>query len=83
MNNKIFISPTELLYDSFKLGVKILESAFVPDYIVAIWRGGTPVGIAVQELLDYAGTRTDHIAIRTSYYLGIDRVAVWRFAQPY
>ena len=75
LNKKRYISPTELLYDSFKLGVQILQSDFVPDYIVAIWRGGTPVGIAVQELLDYAGIRTDHIAIRTSYYLGIDRVA--------
>ena len=57
---KIFIQPTELLHDSFRLGVKILESGYVPDYIVAIWRGGTPIGIAVQELLDYAGVETDH-----------------------
>ena len=75
MDEKIYINASELLVDSFQLGAKILESGFVPDYIVAIWRGGTPVGIAVQELLDYAGIKTDHIAIRTSYYLGIERVA--------
>ena len=46
---KIFIQPAELLHDSFRLGVKILESEFLPDYIVAIWRGGTPIGIAIQE----------------------------------
>ena len=72
---KIFIQPAELLHDSFRLGVKILESGFLPDYIVAIWRGGTPIGIAVQELLDYAGVETDHIAIRTSYYTGIEKTS--------
>ena len=38
-------------------------------------QGGTPVGIAVQELLDYAGIATDHVAIRTSYYQGIESTA--------
>ena len=33
------------------------------------------MGIAVQELMSYAGLHTDHIAIRTSYYQGIDKVA--------
>ena len=34
---------------------------------MGLWRGGSAVGIAVQEGLDYFGTKTDHIAIRTSY----------------
>lgn len=70
---KIYITAEELLRDSFALGLKVLESGFLPDFIVAVWRGGTPVGIAVQELLKYAGVETDHIAIRTSYYHGIDQ----------
>ena len=70
-DEKIFISAEELLRDSFLLANKILESGFRPDYIVGIWRGGTPVGIAVQEFLDYAGVEPDHIAIRTSHYTGI------------
>ena len=40
--------------------------------IIAIWRGGTPVGLAVQEILDYCGMESDHIAIRTSSYVGVD-----------
>ncbi|MDP5065150.1 MAG: hypoxanthine phosphoribosyltransferase, partial [Haliea sp.] len=36
-----------------------------------VWRGGAPVGIAVQELLDVLGVEADHIAIRTSSYTGI------------
>jgi len=72
-DEKIFITAQELLRDSFLLASDILQSGFRPDYIVGIWRGGTPVGIAVQEFLDYAGVETDHIAIRTSHYTGIDQ----------
>jgi len=70
---KTYITPQQLLDDSIKLGLKILESGFEPKFIVAIWRGGTPVGIAVQELLDHFGIKADHIAIRTSAYKEINR----------
>ena len=69
---KQYISAGQLLDDSFRLGVQILESGFRPHFIVGIWRGGAPVGITVQELLDFFGIHTDHIAIRTSFYKGID-----------
>ena len=72
-SKKIYISAQSLLEDSFRLGMQILESGFRPSFIVGIWRGGTPVGIAVQELLDYFGIETDHIAIRTSFYKGIEQ----------
>ncbi len=75
-NEKTFITAAELLRDSFLLASNILQSGFRPDYIVGIWRGGTPVGIAVQEFLDYAGVETDHIAIRTSHYTGIDQTTL-------
>jgi hypoxanthine phosphoribosyltransferase len=72
---KKFISAQELFEDSIRLGIKILDSGFKPHFIMGIWRGGTPVGITVQESLDYFGIKTDHIAIRTSYYTGIDKRA--------
>ena len=75
-DEKIFITAAELLRDSFLLASNLLQSGFRPDYIVGIWRGGTPVGIAVQEFLDYAGVETDHIAIRTSHYTGIDQTTL-------
>ncbi len=37
-----------------------------------MWRGGAPIGIAVQEVLEYHSIHADHIAIRTSSYSGID-----------
>ena len=54
------------------IGLEILESGYEPTLIIAIWRGGTPVGMAVQEILAYCGVAADHIAIRTSSYTGVD-----------
>mgnify|MGYP001182814153 FL=1 len=69
---KKYITADELLLDSFRLGVMIHNSGFKPDFIVGVWRGGTPVGIAIQEIMAYLGNESDHIAIRTSSYIGID-----------
>jgi uncharacterized protein len=72
---RLYITADELLADSWRLALKVLDSGYRPTYIVGIWRGGTPVGIAVQELLDFCGVRTDHIAIRTSLYTGLATTA--------
>jgi hypoxanthine phosphoribosyltransferase len=73
MVEKKYIQAQELLEDSFRLGIQILKDKFRPNFIVGIWRGGTPVGIVVQELLDYFGIETDHISIRTSAYEAINQ----------
>jgi hypoxanthine phosphoribosyltransferase len=65
--NKRIVAANDLLRDSFKLAADVYESGFRPDFLVGLWRGGSAVGIAVQEGLDYFGVPTDHIAIRTSY----------------
>lgn len=65
--DKLFIDEETLLNDSYRLAVKIYETDFRPDFIVGVWRGGSTVGIYVQECLQYLGVETDHIAIRTSY----------------
>ena len=72
-DSKVYISAQQLLEDSLELGRQIIADGFRPNYIVGVWRGGTPVGIMVQELLDFYGVETDHIAIRTSSYAGMDR----------
>ena len=71
MTEKHFITAETLLEDSYQLGAQILKSQFRPDFIVGIWRGGAPVGIAVQEMLEYFGVTTDHISVRTSLYKGV------------
>ena len=70
---KRFISAQELLEDSFKVAAKVYEYGFRPQFIVGIWRGGAPIGIAVQEYFDFKKVETDHIAVRTSSYYGINQ----------
>ena len=72
MSEKTYLDAQTLLEDSFKLAAEIYQSGFRPTFIVAVWRGGAPIGIAVQEYFAYQGVATDHIAIRTSAYHGID-----------
>jgi hypoxanthine phosphoribosyltransferase len=72
MSEKQYISAQQLLEDSFRLGGDIIRDGFRPTIMIAIWRGGVPMGIAIQELLTWYGIDTDHIAIRTSSYSGID-----------
>jgi len=64
---KKLVAADDLLIDSFRLAAMISDAGFRPDFLVGLWRGGSAVGIAVQEGLDYLGIKTDHIAIRTSY----------------
>ena len=70
---KLFINSSELLEDAFKIAWSVYESDYRPNYIIGVWRGGAPVGIAVQEFLDFLGVQSDHIAIRTSSYTGINK----------
>ena len=64
---KLFIHEEEHLLDAYRLGVSVFNSGFRPTFIVGLWRGGSSVGIAVQECLQYLGVEADHISIRTSY----------------
>ena len=72
VSEKVFIDADELLLDSYRLAAQVIQADFKPSFMIAIWRGGAPIGIAVQEFLQYRGIESDHIAIRTSSYHGID-----------
>jgi hypoxanthine phosphoribosyltransferase len=70
---KEFITADVLLRDSLALGMQIVRSGFRPTILVGVWRGGAPIGIAVQEVLEFHGVDCDHLAVRTSSYTGIDQ----------
>jgi uncharacterized protein len=65
---KLFISAESLLRDSIALGMQVVRSGYRPTFLVGVWRGGAPIGISVQEVLEYHGVECDHISIRTSSY---------------
>ena len=67
MPEKTFIQEQDLVEDAFRLGVQIFNDGFRPTFVVGLWRGGSAVGIYVQECLQYLGVETNHIALRTSY----------------
>jgi len=74
MIEKEYLSAHGLLEDSYKVAAQVLKSGFKPTFMIAVWRGGAPIGIAVQEFLAFHGVETDNIAIRTSSYSsGIDQ----------
>jgi uncharacterized protein len=69
---KTCISADQLLRESFSLAVLILQSGFRPDIVVGVWRGGTPIAIAVHEAFQYAGHDCRHLPIQASSYKGIN-----------
>jgi hypoxanthine phosphoribosyltransferase len=72
---KRYLSAEQLLQDSFALAIQVATSGFVPELIVGIWRGGAPVAIVMQEVLEFAGIACNHLAIRTSSYADIGKRA--------
>ena len=71
MSDKIYISANEYLRDSFRLARKILDSGWLPDDLIALWRGGAPVGVSVHEFLHYHGLRPRHRVLKCQSYTGI------------
>lgn len=70
---KTCISADQLLRDSFALALLVLRSGYTPDLIVGVWRGGTPVAIAIHEAFEFTGKSCDHLSIRLSSYTGINQ----------
>ena len=71
MVEKAFIRADDLVRDSFELARRIYDSGFVPDVLLVLWRGGTPVGIVIHEFLLYKGIDTYHTALKAESYVGI------------
>ncbi len=51
VSEKVFIDADELLLDSYRLAAQVIRANFEPSFMIAIWRGGAPIGIAVQEFM--------------------------------
>jgi len=71
MTSKTYISANDYLRDSFRLARQILDSGWTPDDLIALWRGGAPVGVSVHEFLYYHGLRPRHRVLKCQSYVGI------------
>jgi hypoxanthine phosphoribosyltransferase len=72
-SEKLYVDANSLLSDSMRLARKVWDSGFRPDRIVALWRGGTPVGIAVHEFLKVKGAKMEHMAIKAQSYIKFEQ----------
>lgn len=72
MSKKRYLSAGSLLDDAVCLALQILDDGYIPDLLLGVWRGGTPVAISVHETLSACGHRVAHTAIGASSYSGID-----------
>ena len=71
MADKTYLSANEVTRDSFLLAHQVFLSGYRPDVIIALWRGGTPIGVAVQEYLAMRGVKAYHTAVKVTSYTGI------------
>ena len=68
---KTYLSAVDYQLESFKLGRMIIDSGWEPDDLIALWRGGAPVGVIVHEFLHYHGFRPRHRILKCHSYTGI------------
>lgn len=78
-SSKIYLSANEYLQDSWRLARMVLDSDWVPDYILALWRGGAPVGMAIHEFFVYHGIKLRHQIIKCHSYTGLNTTHEVRF----
>ncbi len=70
---KIFIDARTLMLESVRLAREIWNDGFRPDFLVGIWRGGTPPGILIHEYFRLRGVDPYHTTIKTQSYQGMQR----------
>ncbi|MDD4103093.1 MAG: phosphoribosyltransferase family protein [Kiritimatiellae bacterium] len=73
MPEKLYISANDYLRDTFRLARMVLDSGWLPDDLIALWRGGAPVGVSVHEFLYYHGLRPRHRVLKCQSYTGIQK----------
>lgn len=75
MIHKTYVSANEYLRDGWRLARQVLDSGWLPDDLIALWRGGAPVGVTVHEFLHYHGLRPRHRVLKCQSYTGIQERA--------
>ena len=71
LNEKHYLSADEYLRDTWRLAAAVKKSGWRPDILIALWRGGAPVGVAVHEYLQVTGWSVRHIPLKCASYTAI------------
>lgn len=70
---KKHLTADAFLADSWRLAAKVRASGWRPDVLIALWRGGAAVGVAVHEFLKASGWDVRHFPLKCKSYTGIGR----------
>ena len=68
---KRYLSANDYLHDTWKLAASVRASGWKPDILIALWRGGAPVGVALHEFFKVAGWPVQHIPLKCASYTGV------------
>ena len=71
LNDKHYLSADEYLRDSWRLAADVRKSGWKPDILIALWRGGAAVGVALHEYFKVSGWSVQHIPLKCASYTGI------------
>ena len=71
LDDKHYLSADEYLRDAWRLAAAVKASGWRPDVLVALWRGGAPVGVALHEYFKASGWEVKHIPLKCASYTGI------------
>ena len=71
MEEKKYLSADEFLHDSWRLAASVMDSGWRPDLLIALWRGGAPVGVAIHEFFKASGWDVRHVPLKCASYTGI------------
>lgn len=66
-----YLSANDYQSDMWRLAAAVRKSGWKPDILVALWRGGAPVGISVHEFFKATGWNIQHIPLKAVSYSGI------------
>jgi len=73
LNDKHYLSAEEFLHDSWRLAASVVKSGWKPDVLIALWRGGAPVGVAVHEYFLSLGWPVNAVPLKCSSYTGMGK----------
>lgn len=68
---KRYLSANEYLRDTWRLASAVRADGWKPDILIALWRGGAPVGVALHEYFTAAGWPLQHIPLKCASYTGL------------
>lgn len=69
--NKTYLSADTFLRDAWRLAAAVRQACWRPDLLIALWRGGAFVGMAVHEYLKTTGWDVRHLPLKCASYTGI------------